>query len=314
MKLAVPTALRHAVTAEVRAFYEPVWFDGFDDAVKVAAGVEAMWLSPADISFRQGSELISRARMLKWLHVSRVGIDIFPLDEMARRGIVLSNGAGLTSQAIAEHVVMCMFALRRGLPALLAAQRLATWNPATARGNRIDGSVALVLGYGHVGRAVSDRLYSLGVRVTSARRRSGDEEGILSGEEWRDQLPALDLLVLALPLTASTRNLVGEAELSQLKPGAIVINVARGEILDEAYLAESIREGRLGGAALDCFREEPLPASSPLWSLPNTIITPHISWFDDGFAPRELRLFGDNAMCFAQGRTMQNVVDLESGY
>jgi len=315
MRLAVPEALRQMIPARVLDSYQPVWYGDFEDALRVAPAVETMWLRPADITLAQGTELIARASKLKWLHLSRVGLDILPLDEMAKRNIVLSNGRGLTSDAIAEHVIMCMFALRRGLPALLSAQMQTNWTPGDGRGDLLKGSVALVLGHGNVGRAVAERARALGVKVTSVRRQATDGgDDVLAGESWKDHLATVDVLVLALPLTAATRNLVGRDELSRLKPSAIVINVARGEILDEAFLAESIREGRLGGAALDCFQEEPLPASSPLWKLPNTIITPHIAWLDSNFVGAEIQLFDENAGCYSHGRPLRNVVDPGAGY
>ncbi len=315
LRLALPESVRQAISPSVAASYELAWYHGFDDALQLAPTVKAMWLRPSDITIAQGTDLISHASRLLWLHVSRVGVDILPLEEMTRRDIVLTNGAGLTSEAIAEHVIMCMFALRRGLPSLLQAQAKATWSPEMGRADRLEGSDALVIGYGHVGKAVVSRARALGVNVRVVRQKhSFDDDGIVVGDDWRQLLPNMDFLVLAVPLTSSSRDLVGRSELARLKGGALVINVARGEILDVDYLADSILDGRLGGAALDCFREEPLPSSSPLWNLPNVILTPHIAWLDSGFVPREMRLFDDNARRFAHGDELLNVVDLQGGY
>lgn len=315
LTLALPESVRATISQSLVASYEVAWYGAFEDALQVAPTARAMWLRPSDISAAQGTDLISRAHILSWLHVSRVGVDIFPLAEMAGRDIVLTNGGGLTADAIAEHVVMCMLALRRGLPALLRSQFEASWNPPSARGDRLAGSRALVLGYGHVGTAVVKRAKALGVDVVVARRRpSNDSEVEIAARSWRDLLPNVDFMILALPLTDESRNLIGKSELDRLKPGAVVINVARGEILDTDYLAELVESGRLGGAAIDCFLEEPLPPSSPLWRLPNAIITPHIAWLDSGFAPRELQLFEENAQRFMTGGDLRNVVDLRAGY
>jgi phosphoglycerate dehydrogenase-like enzyme len=316
LRLAVPESVRQAVSSSIATSYHLAWYCDFADALHVAPTVQAMWLRPSDINVAQGSDLIARASNLSWLHVSRVGVDVLPLDEMARREIVLTNGAGLTADAIAEHAIMCMLALRRGLPALLQAQARASWSQEIGRGDRLEGSVALVIGYGHVGRAIVSRARKLGVNAIAARRRrpAKDEEGNVVGDAWRELLAIVDFLVLAVPLTDESRNLVGKNELASLKPGAVVINVARGEVLDVDYLTESIADGRLGGAALDCFEEEPLPSSSPLWKLSNVIITPHIAWLDSGFGPRELQLFEDNARRFVKGDQLRNVVDLRAGY
>lgn len=313
LRLAIAESVRQTVSQMVATSYDLVWYRDFDGALEVAPTVEAMWLRPSDISVAQGSDLIARASTLSWLHVSRVGVDILPLDEMARREIVLTNGAGLTADAIAEHAIMCMLALRRGLPSLLRAQSRARWSPTAGRGDRLEGSVALVIGHGHVGSAIVSRARALGVNAMAARRRK-NAQGDLLGDSWRDLLPLVDFLVLAVPLTNESHGLVGKSELASLKRGAIVINVARGEVLDVDCLTESIVNGRLGGAALDCFEEEPLPPSNPLWKLSNVIVTPHIAWLDSTFEPRELQLFEYNAHRFVKGDQLRNVVDLEAGY
>jgi phosphoglycerate dehydrogenase-like enzyme len=315
LKLALAVSVRDAVPAAIRDGADVFWYDGFAGLLEVAPHAEAIWLRPADITSEQAGDLIARAQALRWLHISRVGIDALPLADMARRGVLLTNGTGLTSHAIAEHVVMCMLALRRGLPALVRAQQESRWAPDLARRQTLAGSQALILGYGHVGQAIAERARGLGVRVIAARRQAAEgSEGVIAGDAWRQKLPEADFLVVALPLTPSTSGLIGEQVLAAMKPGAVLVNVARGEIVDEEALVAALAGARLGGAILDCFRTEPLPAESSLWRLPNAIVTPHVAWYTDDFAPKEMALFADNFERFLRGAPMVNTVDMAAGY
>jgi phosphoglycerate dehydrogenase-like enzyme len=238
------------------------------------------------------------------------------LGEFRERGVTLTNGAGLYAIPIAEHVVMCMLAARLNLLGLMRAQAAATWAPEMESDQELNGSVALILGYGALGRAVGERVRALGVTVLGARRRADllREDGVSSGDTWREQLPRADFVVLALPATRETRGIVGEHELGAMKAGAWLINVARGSLVDEAALLAALTSGHLGGAALDAFQQEPLPPEHPFWALPNVILSPHSSWRSSRLLEREVALFGDNLRRFIDGEPLQNVVDLEAGY
>lgn len=294
----------------------PVWYESIEEAATAAAGTDAAWLSP----FASG-ELVSRVlerggRRLRWVHYNSTGVEHMALGEFRERGVTLTNGAGLYAIPIAEHVVMCMIAARLNLLGLMRAQAAATWAPETESDQELNGSVALILGYGALGRAVGARARALGVTVLGARR-SGDsapEDGVSSGGTWREQLPRADFVVLTLPSTPETRGIVGERELAAMKPGAWLINVARGSLVDEAALLEALTNGHLGGAALDAFQHEPLPPAHPFWALPNVILSPHSSWRSSRLLEREVALFGDNLRRFIDGDPLQNVVDLEAGY
>ena len=229
---------------------------------------------------------------------------------------MLTNGAGLYAQPIAEHVVMCMLAARLNLLGMLGAQAAATWIPDVESDQELSGSVALILGYGQLGRAIGTRLRALGVDVVAARRSAGLEHdgGVVSAGDWRDRLPEVDFLVLTLPSTRETRNIVGASEFDALKQGAWIVNVARGSLVDEAALLDALSSGRLGGAVLDAFAREPLPPDHPLWRLPNVILSPHSSWRSSRLDERQVELFGDNLDRFLTSRPLRNVVDLDIGY
>jgi phosphoglycerate dehydrogenase-like enzyme len=215
---------------------------------------------------------------------------------------------------MAEHVLMCMLAARRGLLPLLHAQAEGRWDRGAARPDELAGARVVILGYGLIGRAIAVRARALGARVVGVRRRGRPSRDIVVGPGWERLLGDADFLVIAAALTAETRGMVGERELRALPGGAWLINIARGPIVDEAALVAALSEGRLGGAALDVFDEEPLPAGHPLWSLPNVILTPHVSGYTDRMPARAAALFLDNLARFRSGRRLRNLVDPKAGY
>jgi phosphoglycerate dehydrogenase-like enzyme len=188
------------------------------------------------------------------------------------------------------------------------------------------------VGLGSIGRAVGALGTAFGCRVVATRRRpeagthatdgGGDEpflgslmlDRVLPPERLSELLGESDFVVLAAPLTPDTQGLISDAAISQMKRGAWVINVARGELIDERALARALRDGRIGGAVLDTFREEPLPPTSSLYDLPNVILTPHTSWSSTRVLDRSVDLFGENLRRFTAGRRLVNVVDADAGY
>ena len=231
---------------------------------------------------------------------------------------------------IAEYVMLMILAVSRRLPSLLELQAERTWQPLESRELR-DVTVGIV-GLGSIGRAVGALATAFGCRVVATRRRpeagshaadgAGDEpylgslmlDRVLAPEQLPELLAESDFVVLAAPLTEDTHGLIGDEAIAQLKPGAWVINVARGELIDERALARAIRDGRLGGAVLDTFREEPLPPTSPLYDLPNVILTPHTSWSSTRVLDRSVDLFCENLRRYADGQPLVNVVDPNAGY
>jgi phosphoglycerate dehydrogenase-like enzyme len=302
------------------------WYEDVEEALSGPVDQEAVWLAgvfvpgnaaaglfvPGDTATR----LLQRNRSLRWVHYSATGVEHMPLDLFRERGVVLTNGAGLYAQPIAEHVVMCMLVARLNLLGVLGAQAASAWTPDVESDQELSGSVALILGYGQLGRAIGTRLHALGVDVLAARRSAGLESdgGVVSAGDWRARLPDVDFLVLTLPSTRETRNIIGASELAALKQGAWIVNVARGNLVDESALLDALAAGRLGGAALDAFAQEPLPPDHPLWRLPNVILSPHSSWRSSRLDERQVELFSDNLGRFLTGRPFRNVVDLDAGY
>jgi phosphoglycerate dehydrogenase-like enzyme len=280
--------------------------------------------------------LLARAPQLAWVHSASAGVERVLTPAGRARGLVITNARGVFSRPIAEYVLMMILAISRRLPQLLELQRERTWQP--LEGAELRDITVGVVGLGSIGRAVGSLATAFGCRVIATRRRpdAGSSPGRAAGEtdDGREDrplteavfdrvlgpegLPELlaesDFIVLATPLTPETENMISAETLAMVKPGAWLINVARGRLIDESALRRALREGPLGGAVLDAFREEPLQPTSPFYDLPNAIITPHTSWSSGRVLDRSVELFSDNLRRFATGQPLLNVVDPAVGY
>lgn len=267
--------------------------------------------------------LLARCPRLIWVHSATAGVERVLTPAALARGLAITNARGVFSDPIAEYVLLMILAVSRRLPQLLELQRERTWQPLESRELR-DVTVGIV-GLGSIGRRVAELATAFGSRVVAVRRDvPGDMEladapgGGLAEVLPPDRLPQLmaqsDFIVLALPLTPDTDSMFDAALLAHAKPGAWLINVARGRLVDERALARALRQGPLGGAVLDTFREEPLPPDSPFYDLPNAIVTPHTSWSSSGVLDRSIELFCQNLERFARGETLHNLVDPDAGY
>jgi phosphoglycerate dehydrogenase-like enzyme len=276
--------------------------------------------------------LLVRAPHLAWVHSATSGVERALTPAALERGLVVTNARGVFSRPIAEYVMMMILAVSRRLPQLLELQRERTWQP--LEGAELRDVTVGIIGLGSIGRAVGALASAFGCRVVAIRRRpdraggdgsaeEGDDDRVL-GEAMLDRvggpdtLPELlgesDFIVLAAPLTPETENLIDDETLALVKPGAWLINVARGRLVDERALLRALREGPLGGAVLDTFRDEPLPAMSSFYELPNVIVTPHTAWSSGRVLDRSVELFCDNLRRFAGGEPLLNVVDPAAGY
>jgi phosphoglycerate dehydrogenase-like enzyme len=293
----------------------PRWYETAEEALDLAAGCDVVWVSGFTSAEVIGG-ILRQSDRLKWFHYSSTGVEHLPLALFRERGVLFTNGAGLYSQPIAEHVVMCVLAARLNLLGILRAQAASTWLPEAESDQELDGSVALILGYGELGRAVATRLRALGVTVL-ASRRSGEvstEDGVVDAGEWRGRLPETDFLILTLPGTKETRGIIGAAELASMKPGSWLVNVARGSLVDEGALLAALTSGPLGGAALDALPQEPLSPEHPFWQMPNVILSPHSSYKSWRLAEREADRFLANLGNFVAHHPLRNVVDPDAGY
>lgn len=254
------------------------------------------------------------APSLRWTHTHSAGADREIFGQLRQRGVAVTTSSGANAGVVAQTALAGLLALARHLPQLIDAQRECRWAPLIGSGlpRDLQGQRATVVGWGPIGQQIGAVLRVLGLPVTVVRQRAVPmEDGYkaVTFEQFHNVLPATDWLILACPLTDRTRGLVDRAALQRLPAGARLVNVARGEVVDEPALIDALQEQRLGGAYLDVFAHEPLAASSPIWSLPNVIATPHSAGFSDGNAARVVDIFLDNLRRWAQGETLINRVN-----
>jgi phosphoglycerate dehydrogenase-like enzyme len=260
--------------------------------------------------------VLEQAPGLRWLHSPSAGVETWPIDEIRQRRIVLTNAAGVFAIPIAEWVVTAMLMIVKRAHAMHDAQREQRWANDLSL-DELCGKTLLILGTGGIGREVARRAAAFDMRIWGSNRSGTPVEHIervVTGDGWRDLLPETDFVVSTLPLTDETRDLIGAAELRLMKPSACLINIGRGATVDEPALLEALRAGTIGGAAIDAWVKEPLPADHPAWTTPNLIIWPHRSGSSPENTRRGLELFAQNAQRFVRGEELLNVVDLDAGY
>jgi phosphoglycerate dehydrogenase-like enzyme len=258
----------------------------------------------------------ARVPKLHWIQASSSGIG----EWVSRLGIVdspivVTNAAGLHSVALAEYVLFAMLYFARRWPDMLADQRAHRFERCAIE--TLEGKTLGIVGLGNVGRMVARMAQPFGVRVIGSRRGPTKPDGVdavYGVDGLRAVLRASDYVVLIVPHTAETIGLLGAAELASMRPGAVLINIARGSVVDEPAMIEALRTGHLGGAALDVFATEPLPADSPLWDMHNVLITPHS--MSTAITENEglTDLFADNLRRYVNGEPLRNVIDKVRGY
>lgn len=263
---------------------------------------------------RQFFSAVRKAPKLQWLHVFNAGVDHPIYTEMLERGVRLTTSSGTAAQPIAQTAIAALLILARNMPRWLADQRAHKWNPMRPPNvpRDLEGQTAVIVGLGHIGREIARIAQALGLKVIAVRRSPrgpGDTvDELHPPERLGEILPRADWLILACPLTAETRGLVNADLLSRLPRHARLINIARGEVVDEPALIEALRAERLAGAYLDVFQQEPLPENSPLWDLPNVLVTPHNAGAASGNDRRIYEMFLENLGRWHRGEALLNEV------
>lgn len=324
------------VDYNVEVIYEPDLLprpryasDHVGSRLRRSASDERVWrefLARASILFdfdrTNQNELPELAPHVRWIQFTSAGIgQLIARQRYDERwpNAVFTSAAGIHAQPLAEYAVMSMLAFSRGLLQALRQQREKSWE--RYAGTDLLGRTVLVYGLGGIGEAVARVSRALGMKVLGVKR---SVEGVdpsslgvdeLGGpERLRELLPRADFLVLSAPHTPETEHVIGEEELALLPEGAVVINVGRGALIDEPTLLAALRSGHLGGASLDVFEEEPLPADSPFWQMPNVIVSPHSGSTSDRENERLTNLFCENLRRFLQGEPLLNVLDVDKLY
>jgi D-2-hydroxyacid dehydrogenase (NADP+) len=303
-----------------RAFPQHTFLDAWDrDTLR-------RLLPEAEIAFTPfvDRDVFPLATRLRWIQSPAVGVGSLMFPDLLASDVILTSARGVRARSIAEHVIGVTIALARQLPLALRAQAQHRWAQDELEGpastvRTLQGLRMGIVGLGAIGAEVAKVAAALGLRVSAIRRRidtpvPAGVETVWPPDRLLELLAISDVVVLALPHTPDTKQLVGARELDAIKRGAILINVARGKLLDDDAVAEALQDGRLGGAALDVFAKEPLEASSPYWDLPNVIITPHTAGAMRDYWTPLVALFSDNLRRFERGDTLLNVVDKKQGY
>lgn len=252
---------------------------------------------------------------LRWIAAATAGVDHLMFPALIESDVVVTNSAGVFDGAMAEYALALVSAVCADLPATIRLQGRREWLHRETR--RLAGSEVLVLGAGGIGRAIARLLAGVGANTRCLARtpRVDPEIGPVAGVgDLRSLLPSADFVILALPFTPATAGIIGAPELALLRPGAWIVNLGRGGLVDEPALVAALSGGAIGGAALDVFTTEPLPAGSPLWDLPNVIVSPHMSGDFRGWDKALTGLFLEQLTRYRAGRPLANVVDKTLGY
>lgn len=277
-------------------------------------------LSEAEIVYglRLPQDVIKKAPNLKWVQVMSAGVERFLDADMRESQVVLTNVSGIHAIPISEFVIGLMLMFVKESSASMDLKQKRKWERISpvVLANKTVG----IVGLGSIGQQVARLAKAFGMKVVATRRtaREGDRarnvDAVFPPSRLRDLLSESDFVVLSVPFTAETNMLMGENELRSMKRSARLINIARGGIVDEQALVKALREGWIAGAGLDVFATEPLPVDSPLWTLPNVFVSPHVSGTREDYVLAATRLFVDNLHRYLAGKRLRNVVNKARGY
>ena len=308
-----------AISGLIRPLLEPQlpddldvrWFMTKEEALDAVADAEIGWFDMNEKEVM--AETLIAAKKLKWLNSIYAGLDFLDMDVLIERGIVVTNGAGINAITIAEYVVMGMLNIAKGYRDVVRAQDRKEWLLDSPGKRELAGSKALLLGYGAIGKLIKPRLEAFDVDVTVVRRTPG--EGVLTPDQWRAQLGEFDWVILAVPATPETDGMIGADELAAMKPDTVLVNIARGQVVDQPALVEALKAKKIGGAFLDVTTPEPLPADDPLWDLDNAHISMHLSGRAQSLMfMRSAERFLDNLAKYRRGEPVAPIFDPARGY
>lgn len=260
--------------------------------------------------------VLDAAPSLRWHHAPNAGVNHILTPKYLERDLILTNGAGVHGIPIAEFVITYLLAYTKRLPILYQLHAEHNWQRGLPN-IELFGKTLLIIGAGGIGQEIAVRAKAFGMRIFGSSRQSQplpNFDKVVGANEWKELLPEAEFVVIAAPLTPETKGLIDLETLRLFRPDSYLINIARGAIVDESALTKALQEGWIAGAALDTVFTEPLPAESPLWTLPNVFITPHCSGNSPRVKERTIALFLENFTRYRQGQPLRNVVDKTAGY
>jgi phosphoglycerate dehydrogenase-like enzyme len=318
---------------EFEMWRPPAWFG--DRLRADFPGIEVLYSAkkPDDEAALRGADVLigwslspeqfRAAKSLRWIYSITAAIDPFLYPELISSEIVITNAGSVHGPVVAEHAIAMLLALAKRLPSAVRYQQRRKWAMEAIwkeqpRPREVRGSSVVVIGLGSIGveaasMAAALKMYVIGVREHPERGPCGAHE-VLGYDELDSALARADFVVLAAPLTERTRHLIDARRLQLFKPSTFLINVSRGPLVDETALAKALRERRIAGAALDVFEEEPLSRWSPLWKMPQVLITPHTAFLTENVWQRHYQVFTANLKRYLAGQPLENLVDKARGY
>lgn len=311
MKAVLPVLARPLLEPHLPASLDIAWFASPEQARAMIADADIAWVDMQPPS--ETAAAIAAGQRLKWVSTIYAGVDAFDLPRLKALGATLTNGAGINAVAVAEYAVMGMLVAAKRYDQVVRQADRQEWTIAAPGTLELEDTSALIVGYGTIGQLIGDRLRAFGVAVTGVTRTGRD--GTLTPDQWRGRIGDFDWIVLAAPATADTHALIGADEIAAMKPGGWLINMARGDMVDQDALIAALTARRIAGAFLDTVTPEPLPAGHPLWTTPNAIHSMHLSGRSQTrMFQRGAALFLRNLSAFLAGNPLQNRVDLDAGY
>jgi phosphoglycerate dehydrogenase-like enzyme len=261
-------------------------------------------------------ESLTICRQVRWVHSRAAGLDNVLFPELVESQILLTNGRGVFSASLGEFVLAAILYFAKDFRRMVRNQTAAVWEPFDV--NEICGQTVGILGYGDIGRAVASRVHAMGMRVLATKRHPGSTDPLVEHfykpEERREMIALCDYIVATAPLTEETRHMISDAEFAAMKPTAVVINVGRGPVIDEAALLRALTANRIKGAGLDVFEHEPLPAGHLLFKLDNVLLSPHCADHTADWQDLAMRLFLKQYGRFEKGEPLKNIVNKRLGY
>jgi phosphoglycerate dehydrogenase-like enzyme len=277
-------------------------------------------LSQIEILFTYGKEIKVEAfkemTNLKWIQLSSTGFDHLPKEYIQVRGIIVTTSKGAHAEPIAEYAFSTMLYFSRKIDRFLELQKNRKWDRLDFP-TELAGSTLVILGMGYIGKEIARKAHAFDIHTVGINRSGAPSEFFnetYSIDQLEQILPKADYLILTLPLTSETYHLIGQKRLQLLKPTSVVINIGRGELLDEAAAIEVLKANKIRGMAMDVFHQEPLPQNSPLWDLKGLLLTPHMAAMTDRFLDRSIERLIKNYQHYINGEKMVDVADFSKEY
>ena len=310
-KAALSAMIRPLVEPRLPEWIEPLWFTSKEQALDFAPQAEIGWF---DLNEKEPMIEIARAATnLKWLNSIYAGLDFMPLDILKERGVVVTNGVGINAITIAEYVVMLMLSHAKGYRDVVRAQDRHEWLRDSPGKRELSGERVLLLGMGAIGSLIKTRLEAFDMTVVPVRRSGAD--GALRPGEWRRKLGEFDWVVLAVPSTPETKHMIGELELAAMRPNGVLVNIARGDVVEQEALVSALSEEKIEAALLDVTDTEPLSEDHPSWELGNAPVTMHPSGrAQTKMLQRSAHRSIETPERWHKGEPVQPQLDLELGY